>query len=118
VEASKWNEMAELLKVLNNEERFFSVEIRLIREEIYGHSQIRETLEIEVWAKQLCHRDSEQCKAQVEDIARIALDKYDNIDQLTGIRVIIANRYDWGLTTGHLTYSSARTVDDWRRALQ
>lgn len=118
VEAGEWNEMEKLLEVLGNENSLFSVDVRMIREKTVGYPEVVEILEIEVWTKELCTRNLALCKEQMDDIARIALSEYDSIDQLTGMRVIIANRYDLGLTTGQMTYENARIIDDWKRMFQ
>lgn len=117
-EETEWNGAMEVAKALGSSGDFFSVKSTLVKKTVMGYSPVIEILKIEVWAKQLCHRDWERCDEQVKDIVRIALDKYSAVDQLAGVQVIVENRFDWGLASGHQTYQITLTIDDCRMILQ
>jgi hypothetical protein len=54
----------------------------------------------------------------VNQIARTAFEKYDNIENLSGMRIAIVNRFDFGLASGNLTQSTALSIEDWQKELE
>ncbi len=54
----------------------------------------------------------------VEQVARTAFEKYDNIENLSGMRIAVVNRFDFGLASGNLTRGAAWSMEDWQRELE
>ena len=61
--------------------------------------------------------DPVYCDAWISDIARLVLNQYDGIDDLTGMRIGIVNRFDFGLVTGSVTHGAAWRIEDWWKQL-
>ena len=114
IEQEEWDHMMSLIELLRGESDVFSVKVISIEERVIGTPQVTEILSIELWSKILCRRDSPGCQKQIAETAHLILDEYADLDQFTGLRITIMNRFDWGLATGKWTYSETYPIDVWR----
>jgi hypothetical protein len=58
------------------------------------------------------------CDVLLNQVAQTAFENYDGIDNLSGMRITLVNRFDLGLATGSLNRGAAWTIEDWRKQLQ
>lgn len=50
----------------------------------------------------------------MNDLARTALRRMNNVDQYDLIRVGVNSAFDLGIASGHMTYFDGESVDTWR----
>lgn len=118
VETGEWEEIQELQSSLMEEGEFFSVGVNRVNRSQIGNSTVLRDLNIEVWAKTSCRRNPGYCDDLVEQVAHTAFEKYDNIENLSGMRIAVVNRFDLGLANGNLTRGTARSMEDWQKELE
>jgi uncharacterized RDD family membrane protein YckC len=118
IESEAWEEIDNLHTILSEDDQFYTVNVHrsIILET--GTSKEWKDLDIEVWVKKSCSRDQEYCDALLDQIAHTAFEKYDGINNLTGMRITLVNRFDLGLANGNLSRSAALTIENWRRQLE
>ena len=80
--------------------------------------KILKDLNIEVWLKTSCTRDPDYCQDLINQIATIAFDEYDNIEDLSGMKISLVNRFDFGLAAGNYTQGTAWSIEDWQKELK
>ncbi len=118
IDSGEWGEILELQETLSQSKECFSIDVQRTDHYQWGQSEAVKTLDITLWAKKPCRRNPEYCDNLVEDTARIVLDQYDGIDALSGMQITIVNRFDLGLAHGNVTSSTARSIEQWRQAIQ
>ncbi len=118
LETGEWEEIQELQSSLMEDGEFFSVSVNRVNRSRVGSSTVLKDLNIEVWAKTPCSRNPGYCNDLVEQVARTAFEKYDNIENLSGMRIAVVNRFDFGLASGNLTRGAAWSMEDWQRELE
>ena len=113
----EWEHIRGLHATLSRDDRAFTATVRRFDLRPAGSPDVSRGLDIRVWARRPCMDDPAYCNAWISDIARLALIQYDGIDDLTGMRVGIVNRFDFGLATGSVTHGTAWRIEDWRKQL-
>ena len=118
LESGEWEQVQNLYTILSEDDRFFTANVRRNNRFEVGTSNEWRDLNIELWVKKSCSRESEYCDALLNEIAHTVFEEYEGLDDLTGMRIILANRFDLGLASGHFSRSEAWTIEDWRKKLE
>lgn len=118
LEPEEWEEIQELHAILSENDEFFTVGVNRLNRQQVGSPTVMRDLNIEVWVKKSCSRDPEYCNELLKQIAHTAFENYDDIDNLTGMRIAIINQFDLGLATGNFKQGAAWTIEDWRKQLK
>jgi uncharacterized RDD family membrane protein YckC len=118
LEPKEWQEIQELQSILSENDEFFTVGVQRLNRRQVGSSTVMKDLNIDVWVKKSCGRNPEYCDELLKQIARTAFENYDDIDNLTGMRITLSNRFDLGLAKGNLNRGAAWTIEDWRKQLE
>lgn len=74
-------------------------------------------LNIEIWTKTVCSKNRDSCVELYNSAARVAFDEFENIDELTGLRISVVNRFDLGLASGQEIMGSSLRIEDWKKEL-
>ena len=96
---------------------FFSVSVNRANRSQVGSPTVLKDLNIEVWEKTSCNRNPDYCDELKEQIAHTAFMEYDNIKNLSRMRITIVNRFDLGLASGQLTWGTAWSIENWQKEL-
>lgn len=118
LESEEWQEIQELQAILLENDEFFTVGVQRLNRHQVGSETVMKDLNIDVWVKQSCGRNPEYCDDLLKQIAQTAFENYDDIDNLTGMRITLSNRFDLGLARGNLNRGAAWTIEDWRKQLE
>ncbi len=118
LETGEFGEIQELQSSLLDDDDFFSVGVKRVNRNRVGSPEVLKDLNIEVWTKTSCKRNPSYCNELVNQIARTAFEKYDNIENLSGMRIAVVNRFDFGLASGNLTQGTALSIEDWQKGLE
>jgi len=118
LEPAEWQEIQELQAILLENDGFFTVSVQRLNRHQVGSSTTMKDLNIDVWVKQSCGREPEYCDELLKRIAQTAFENYNDIDNLTGMRITLSNRFDLGLAKGNLNRGAAWTIEDWRKQLK
>jgi Txe/YoeB family toxin of Txe-Axe toxin-antitoxin module len=118
LETGELGEIQELQSSLLDNDDFFSVGVTRVNRNRVGSPEVLKDLNIEVWTKTSCKRNPSYCNELVNQIARTAFEKYGNIENLSGMRIAVVNRFDFGLASGNLTQGVAWSIEDWQKELE
>jgi uncharacterized RDD family membrane protein YckC len=118
LEPEEWEEIRELHTTLSASDEFFSVGVQRSNHQYTGSPNVLKDLNINVWVKKSCRRNPEYCNELLKQVARTAFEQYKGIDNLTGMRIAVFNRFDLGLANGQLAVRGEWTIDDWRKQLK
>jgi hypothetical protein len=63
-----------------------------------GNSDVITDIRIELWLKESCQNSEtfQKCMAITRDVAGLAFDKVENIDDFTGMRIWVMEKADFG----------------------
>jgi hypothetical protein len=70
------------------------------------------SLQVQVWYKGV--PSNEERAAVINGIAKVVLDKADNIDKYDLLDISVASGYDLGIASGHTTFGDAEPIEVWR----
>jgi len=118
LEADEWQELQDLQTVLLGSDEFFAVNVQRLNRHRVGSEAVMKDLNVDVWVKKSCSREPRYCDELLKRVARIAFENYADIDNLTGMRITISNRFDLGLARRDLSQGAAWTIEDWRKQLE
>ena len=118
LEPDEWEEIQQLQTILLSSDEFFSVGVQRTNRQLVGNPGVIKDLNIQVWVKQPCVRNQDDCLELSKRIAKIAFEEYDEIEQLSGMRVSVINAFDLGLARGDLTFQNAWSIEDWNEQLE
>lgn len=101
----------ELYQTLQTDSRFFTVSVN---DNTLFSSQgtTVHSLQIQVWYKGV--PSNEERVKVMNDIARIALDNADDIEQYDLLRISVTSAYDLGVATGNITFGDSQPIEVWR----
>lgn len=118
LEEGEWAELEEVQGLLEADLNVFSISVQRRNVSTISSGTTQKILNIEVWSGTSCQRRTSDCSAIVNQIAKTTLDHYDGIESLTGMRIAIVNRFDFGIANGNNTQVTSRSIKDWRAALE
>jgi hypothetical protein len=117
LEEGELAELTELQTALMDTGEFYSVNVvRQNRRSLQGGDVLRD-LNIDMWAKRTCLGNPDYCNETVAWAARTAFEYFDGIEDLSGMRVAVVNRFDLGITSGTLSQGAAWSIEDWHQEL-
>ncbi len=67
---------------------------------------------VEVWYKGVL--PDEEYSEVMNEVAEVALENVDNIDQYDNLQIIVKSAYDLGIASGHKTKIENKSIDEWR----
>ena len=67
--------------------------------------------------KTSCNQQPDYCEQLIRDIGRIAFDEYDGLDNLSGMKVTVFNRFEFGLANGQRAQGIHWRIEDWQAEL-
>jgi hypothetical protein len=118
LEPEEWREIQELQAILSEREEYFTVSVQRLNRRQVGSSTVMKDLNIGLWVKKSCDRNSTYCNELLKQVAQTAFENYDNIDSLTGMRITLSNHFDLGLASGSFNQGTAWTIEEWRNHLK
>jgi hypothetical protein len=74
-------------------------------------------LNIELWAKTTCYGNPDDCEETIDWVARLAFEYHNDLEFLSGMRVVLFNQTDLGFLNANRTYGAALTIEDWQKRL-
>ena len=100
--ASSQNDLIDLYKALNEDDRFFLVQV----------SQYGDRLEIQAWDDEDC--DIVTCDAMIMDLARITMAEYEAIDDIESLTITIFKKIDLGVAfMAQELYTASAPLTTW-----
>jgi hypothetical protein len=118
LESGEWEELQELQSSLLDKGEFFSVSVNRVNRRQLGSPAVFKDLSIEVWARKSCKHNPGYCEELTKQIALTAFEQYDNLENLSGMRIAVVNRFDLGLASGHVPRSTSWSMEDWQKELE
>lgn len=118
IEAGEWNEIQELQSSLMDSGEFFSVGVKRLNRSVAGNPTILKDLNIEVWAKTSCSHNPNYCDEAIKQIALSSFEEYENIEDLSGMRISVVNSFDFGLAKWSIAQGIAWSIEDWKKELE
>ncbi|MEM7111091.1 MAG: RDD family protein [Chloroflexota bacterium] len=118
IQQGEWDEILALQASLADNDDFFGVGVNRVNRTSSGSQTVEKRLSIEVWSKTSCEQQLDYCQALIDEVARQVLDTYGFRDTLTGMRVSVYNRFDFGLAFGRFFVAFDYPIPEWQRRLQ
>ncbi|MBN1317984.1 MAG: RDD family protein [Anaerolineales bacterium] len=118
INETDWQKFENIRKSIGQQHDHYSVKLK--RVDIYQSNtpDVWRLLEIDIWTRQNCRKDILRCEKMMVEAANLVINQYDGVHYLTGIRVDVYNRFDFGLAQGYLRWRLGYTIRDWRKIYQ
>ena len=97
---------------------FITVGIQRISRRSFSSAETLEDINIDIWAKESCSHTIDNCDELINQVAKIVLNDYSEIEELTGMQIAIVNRFDFGLATSNSTVGAQLRIEDWHNRLE
>jgi uncharacterized RDD family membrane protein YckC len=110
-------EMAELQSILMESGEFYTVSVARQNRTSLVNGVVLRDLNINLWSKRTCRGNPDYCDEVVDRTARLAFANFYKIEELSGMRISVDNRFDLGMAHSTRSQGAAWSIDDWLREL-